>query len=213
MHIRIRELVERIRDSQFLIPAVVIALGLGLVAVTNALDRSGTAHPLTIEASVATIRTLLASVAGAIVTVAALVFSLSAVTIQLAASQYSPRVVQGLLRDRLQQTVVGLAMATFTYALSALATLPSETDVDASTNWTATTAVVLAVVTVVMIVAFIDHMTRQLRVDDTIRRITERTLAAFVPERGPVAVDGTPWGGDESMPAQAIRADRSGFIQ
>jgi uncharacterized membrane protein len=56
-------------------------------------------------------------------------------------------------------------------------------------------------------------MTRQLRVDDTIRRITNRTVAAFAPRRSDPPVDETPLSIDETSESTAVRANRSGFIQ
>lgn len=212
MPVQLRSLMERIRDSQFLLPAVSIAIGFALAGLTSNLDERGTSHALVISSSVMTARTLLATVAGAIITAAALVFSLSAVTLQLAATQYSPKVAQGFLRDRLQQAVFGLAMGTFTYTLVALATLPSDPSISTRADWTTTTAVALAVVTAVGIVAFIDHTLRRVRVDDVIRQIASRTQEAFVSRRDEAAVDDQPWE-VEDIDAVVVRSDHAGFVQ
>lgn len=208
----VRALVERIRDSHFLIPALCIAASVGLAVGTTSLDRSVAAPAVAIEATITSARTLLSTVAGATITVAALVFSLSAVTMQLAASQYSPRVVQGFLRDRLQQFAFGITMGTFTYALIGLAGLPPATS-DRAADWTATTAVILAVSTAVVIVAFIDHVVRKVRIDDTIRRLASRTEAAFdPPQRDPIPLDdGRPE--PEDVEPLVIRSPKAGYVQ
>ncbi|NND14612.1 MAG: DUF2254 domain-containing protein [Acidimicrobiia bacterium] len=75
-------LLERIRDSQYLIPLTIIILAIGLAIVAGTLDSSTSESPfLLIRASAAAGRTLLTTVAGAIITVAGLVFSLSAITV------------------------------------------------------------------------------------------------------------------------------------
>jgi len=210
--VNLRALVERIRDSHFLIPALCIAASVGLALGTTFLDRSLTAPPLAIDATVTSARSLLSTVAGAVITVAALVFSLSAVTMQLAASQYSPRVVQGFLRDRLQQFAFGITMGTFTYALIGLAGLPPAA-ADQDSDWTATTAVVLAVLTAVVIVAFIDHVVRKVRIDDTVRRLASRTEAAFdPPTREPIPLDDGRPEPDDVEP-EVIRAPKAGYVQ
>lgn len=210
----LRNLIEKARDSQFLIPALCIALSLGLVIAANYLDRNDVDHPLAIASAAEAARTLLATIATATVTVAALVFSLSAVTMQLAATQYSPRVMQGFLRDRKQQLAFGISMGTFTYALAALATLPSTTTTGINrTDWTATTAALLAVATAFVIVAYIDHVVRKVRVDDTVRRLAKRTEMAFELQRTePAAAAETP-SYPSGLEPVVLRAARTGYIQ
>lgn len=211
----LRTIAERVRDNQFLIPLLCILLSFALVTTTNELDERNIGHPLAIASAVPATRTLLATIAGAIITVAALVFSLSAVTTQLAATQFSPRVVQGFLRDRRQQVTFGIAMGTFTYALGALATLPTDLSGATQADWTATTAVTLAVLTAVVIVAFIDHVMREVRIDDAVKRLSEATQAAYedrtVQEQARTAVESLDLPSD--VHSHTLRAERSGYVQ
>lgn len=212
MHLR--EWVEWLKDRQFVIPAVVIAGAVALAIVAGILDDHVSRAPLVIPSSVRAARTLLATVAGAIITVAALVFSFSAVAVQLAGSQYSPRVMQDFLRDRFQQGVVGLVMGTFTFALVSLATLGADETEASRADVTATIAVVLGVAAAIAIVAFIDHMTRRLRVDDTMRRLAQSTIAAF--DRAKVASSGDDDSSWQLLPqteSHALRAAATGFVQ
>jgi len=205
-------LIERIRDSQFLVPAIAIGASVLLAVATGTLDEAGDPAGFLIPATVGAARTLLATVAGAIITVAALVFSFTAVTVQLAASQYSPRIVQESLRDRGQQLVVGLVMGTFTFALASLPTVGSSGDVEARADWTATMAVVLGIASAVAIVWFIDHITRRVRIDDTMRRITERTVDAFRAQRN-ASTANEGWNLLPDTESSCVRARSSGFVQ
>ena len=51
-------------------------------------------------------RAILATVAGGTIGAISVVFSLTLVAIQLAASQFSPRVIRGILGDQVQQVIV-----------------------------------------------------------------------------------------------------------
>ncbi len=209
----IRNLIERARDSQFLIPMVLIAASLGLAYATNYLDEKAVSAPLLIPGTVEGSRTLLATIGAAIITAAALVFSFSAVSVQLAASQYSPRVVQEFLRDRMQQSIVGLVMGTFTYSLVSLATIGSAGSETEQADWTATTGLVLGVASALAIVAFIDHITRRVRIDDTIRRISQRTEKAFGAKQHKPTRDGESWNIHPETESTVARAAVSGFVQ
>ncbi len=221
-----RRLLYRLRDSQFLIPVLFIGASLLLVYATNQLDDSGISGPLLISSEAPAARTLLATIAGSIITVAALVFSLSAVTVQLAGSQYSPRVVHGFLRDRFQQMIVGVVMGSFTYALTALAVLGSAEAEAQRVDWSASVAVVLALFAAVSIVAYIDHITRRVRIDDTIRRIAVSTEEVFRELAEATSSGHAPGGAAMNIPVAtdswnivpdtdtcAVRAAASGFVQ
>lgn len=212
----IRDRLGRVRDSQFVIPAVLIAGSIGLVVAANLADRRLPEEGLRflVPATISSGRTMLATIAGAIITVAALVFSLTALTVQMAASQYSPRIIQGFLRDRFQQLVLGVVIGTFTFSLAGLATLGADPAGGARADWTATAGVVLGVSSVLLIVAYIDYVTRRIRIDDTIRRLAADTERAF--ENQPddaVALASESWSlGDEGM-AKVLRCESAGWVQ
>lgn len=209
----VRRFLDRVRDSQFFVPSYFIAASLVLVYITNELDSTGISSRWLISSHEPAARSLLGTVAGAIITVAALVFSLSAVTVQLASNQYSPRVVHGFLRDRFQQIVVGIVMGTFTYALTALAVMGSAGGDERRVDWTATAAVVLGLLAALSIVAFIDHITRRVRIDDTIRRIARRTTTSLEQARRAKIRDDESWSLAPVTDSHAVRADRSGYVQ
>jgi uncharacterized membrane protein len=209
-----REWIEWLKDRQFVIPSVFIAIGVALAITTGSLDNHLSGAPLVIPSTVRAARTLLATVAGAIITVAALVFSFSAVAVQLAGTQYSPRVIQDFLRDRFQQSVVGMVMGTFAFSLVSLAELGSDEAETSRVDVTATVAVALGVASAVAIVTFIDHMTRRLRVDDTMQRLAKSTIQAFEHERSIAAVDDdTSWQLVPATDARAVRSGSTGFVQ
>lgn len=181
---------ERIRDSLFALPAVLIA-GLGTLSwVARRIDELvGGGSPWLLPTTVDSTRAILSTVATATITVAGIVFSMTAVLVQLATSQLSPRVTQGLLRDRYQQVTIGVSVGTFVYALLVLSDVHgTEERPFSSHDFSATLAVALGVVSLVFIVYFIDRTMRMMRIDTVIRRLADatRTSILSLPERQPM---------------------------
>ncbi len=106
---------------------VAIALGL-LVAPAR---RAGPARRCCPSSSPATSRARAACsrrIAGAMISVTGLVFSNTMVVLQLASSQFSPRVLQTFLEDRVTQHTLGVFTASFVYALTVLRSLADAGD-------------------------------------------------------------------------------------
>ncbi len=68
-------------------------------------------------------RQLLTVIASTMITVTGLVFVLTVIALQIAASQFSPRLLRTFLRDRGTQVVLSTFVATFAYSLAGLHTL------------------------------------------------------------------------------------------
>lgn len=207
-------LYERIRDSLFLLPASLI-VGLGLFAwVARRLDGVlPPAVPWLLQTTVDSTRAILSTVATATITVAAIVFSMTAVVVQLATSQFSPRVTQGFLRERNQQVTIGFTVGTFVYALLVLSNVRGSEDLPfTSHDFSATAAVALAVVSMILIVHFIDRIMRSMRIDTIIRRLADSTESAVegLPEREPQAADGS---APHADPGSTVAVTRTGWVR
>lgn len=173
----ITSIYERVRDSLFALPAVLI-VGLGAIAwVARRVDGLIPAEtPWLLPTTIDSTRAILSTVATATITVAGIVFSMTAVVVQLATTQLSPRVTQGLLRDRYQQITIGVSVGTFVYALLVLADVHGTEQRPFSTHdFSATLAVALGVVSLLFIVYFIDRTMRMMRIDTVIRRLADAT--------------------------------------
>ncbi len=165
----------RFRESLFLLPAGIVAAGIGLALLTGWID-GALLHdreiPLTLAMSSNAATWLLSTVAGATITTAGVVFSLTVVSLQLASSQFSPRVMRSFIRDRLSQVVIGMLVSTFVYCVLVLPRLSGEPAAPAPAV-SMTVAMVLAVVTVVLIMAHLDHLAKRLQVGHVVRVIAE----------------------------------------
>lgn len=178
----IRARIDSVRDSLFLVPAgLITALAVASQFARNldgALEPGG--YPWLLATTTDSARAILTTVATATVTVAAIVFSMTSVVVQLATSQFSPRVTQGFLRDRYQQVTIGVTIGTFVYALLVLGSVrEAQSDIARDYHFSVTVAVVLAVVSMLAIVSFIDRVMRGMRVDTIVRSLAQDSEEAF----------------------------------
>ncbi|WP_197415996.1 DUF2254 domain-containing protein [Mycobacterium sp. GA-1199] len=171
--LRISTALYHFRESLFALPALVLLGGIALAEATAYLDDIvgvNTSLPLTLEMNSNAATWLLSTVAGATITTAGVVFSLTVVSLQLASSQFSPRVMRSFIRDRLSQLVIGLLVGTFVFCVLTLRHISGDPMSNAP-RVSMTTAVVLAVVTVLLIIAYLNRLAYGLQVGEVVRTI------------------------------------------
>ena len=200
-------IVEHVRSSLWFVPVVCVLIGAGLSFVTIAIDRAldhelvpswATGGP---DAAIA----ILSTIATSMVTLTALVLTITMVVVQLAMGQFSPRIVQTILRDRPSQIAIGLFVATFAHAMLALREVRFE-DGGTVPGLAIVVAYVLVVISIVVLVLYVHHIGRSLRVSKLIELVgmdTRRKLDRAYPDRGPSLEPG---------PQQRICADHSGVV-
>lgn len=215
----LRRVLHRLRDSLFLIPVLMILVAGGLAGLSLLLDSRNYAYfaenPLILSATVSGGRAIATTVAGATITVAAIVFSITALSTQMAATQYSPRAVGGFFDDGFQQSVIGLVVGTFTYALVILAGLNDVLDQteEATPTLSVTLTITFGVLSAIAIVAYIDHSLRRMQIDSVLRRIADAALLAVRRENSNRASSETSneTGPPEGKP-QLVDSDMQGWI-
>lgn len=221
--LRVSTYYERFQQSLFYVPALYI-VGAGLLAwATNWFDRTFSERlpelPFLLPTTVESARATLSTIAGATITVAGVVFSLTVVAVQLTSSQFSPRVLRGLLRDRFSQNTIGVTVATFTYCLLVLAVTRSsggQSPEEPLQNVAVTVAVILSVLAVLAIVAFLDHSARSMQVGEIIRRAAAETHSAIAgrfPEWGDGASADPQATVPDRDPEVVVQAEQEGWIQ
>lgn len=120
---------------------------------------------------------VLSAIASGLITVTGVTFSVTIVALQLASSQYSPRVLQGFIGDRVNQVVLGILIGTFTYALLVMRVIRSEAD-DRSgfvPSLAVTVGIVLLLVSIAALLSFISHAAGSIRVEVIVQRQVVRT--------------------------------------
>ena len=224
----VSRLTDRLRGALWPIPCVgvllAIALGVLVPAIDGRLEDPGD-HPLTFAfgGGASAARDLLAAIAGSLISVTGLTFSLTVIALQLSSSQYSPRLLQTFVTDRVVQVTLAQLVLTFVYALTVLRTVRTESATEDDTAFvprlSITVAYLLTLGSVVALVLFLGHLATALRVETMLRDVHDeanRTIARRLPD--PVAEEeqapgrregGEPWRVGAPTP---LSIDSSGFL-
>lgn len=156
---------------------VIVALALGLVvpSIDAVVDGAlpGWLDSLVFSGDAGAARTVLDAVSSSLITVTSLTFSLTVVTLQLASSQFSPRLLRTFTRDLFVQVTLAIFLATFTYSLTVLRSVRSSEESSAPfvPRIAVTVSFLLALVSVVGLVFFLAHLTRQIRVETMLANV------------------------------------------
>lgn len=121
-------------------------------------------------------RAILGAITGSTITLAGLVFSITMLVIQLSSSQYSPRVLRTFLADRNSHLTLATFVGTFTYSVVVLRAVGSNQERRPVVS--VTVAQILMLVTIGMLVQYINHITRKIRVTSILRATMSETVAA-----------------------------------
>ena len=165
-------------DSLWFIPAVLVlaavVLSSALLYVDDALAPDvGARVELLFGGTAGAACGLLSTIAGSLITVISVAFSITLVALQQASSQYSPRVLRNFTKDRGNQVVLGTYLATFVYALLVMRQIREATGDQAEVvpALSITMAVALALVSIGMLVYYIDHISGSLQVSNILAAI------------------------------------------
>ncbi|RBY82490.1 DUF2254 domain-containing protein [Geodermatophilus sp. TF02-6] len=195
-----------------------IGLGIGLPAVDEALQGSGE-EPLAyvFGGGPSAARSILETIAGSLISVTTLLFSLTIVTLQLASSQYSPRLLQTFVRDRVVQVCLGVLLGTFVFALMVLRGVRSADESGAGAfvpRLSVTVAFLFTLGSVAALLAFLSHQTRQLRVETMMRDVHAEATTTLARLRRWQEDDDQPDGPLPLLPdrARPLCARHSGFL-
>lgn len=158
-------------------------------------------------------RAVLQAIAGSLITVTSLTFSLTVVTLQLASSQFSPRLLRTFSADRFVHGTLALFLSAFAFALTVLRSVRGENSGHSPfvPEISVTVAFGLAIASVIGLVLFLAHLTREIRVETMMRTVNketrdtmDRVFPTDRPAQGPA-----PSPGAQSF---RIQAGSSGFL-
>ncbi|HEU5301195.1 MAG TPA: DUF2254 domain-containing protein [Acidimicrobiia bacterium] len=200
---------------------VIGAVGVGFATVwlDIELGEQSVRFPLLLTSTVDSARAVLATIAGATITFAAIVFSVSLLMLQQTTTQFSSRVLAWFYRDSFTKRVMGTAAGTFAYCLVVLRSVRQPIDSGGTAvipRVSVLVAVTLGILSVLMILAFINHVAHSMEAGEVIRRITEEARAQIVrlcPHAAgtapPIPVEGSRPAGD----SLDVVAEDDGWVQ
>jgi uncharacterized membrane protein len=199
--VRRSKLVIHIRSSLWFVPVLCVLVGAALSFGTLAVDRhfGYDALPWSVVGDPYAAAAILSTVAASMVSLAALVLTITMVVVQLAMGQFTPRIVQQILRDKPSQLAIGLFVATFVHAILVLREVTNAGDGTGKVPGVSViTAFVLVLVSIAVLVMYVHHIGQALRVSALIEIVgaeTRTLVDRIYPDKGPgieVAADAPP---------------------
>jgi uncharacterized membrane protein len=196
-----------LRGSLWFVPILCVLVGAAISFGTIGLDRlfDYGALPQDLVGDPAAASAILSTVAVSMVSLTTLVLTITMVVVQLAMGQFSPRIVQRILRDKPSQLAIGLFVATFVHAILTLREVSSGGRGQVP-GIAVMTAYLLVLASIVVLVIYVQHIGQALRVSALIELVGHDT-------RGLVdklyADKGTP---DRRPDERAVRARQSGVV-
>ena len=210
---------EDLRSSLWFIPTLItlaaVALAIGLIELDVHLELRIQKLWPDLFGAVDGSREVLSAIAGSMITVAGVVFSITIVAFSLASSQYSPRVLHNFMRDRANQTVLGVFVGVFAYCLVVLLTIRGG-DSAFIPSLAILGGVVLAFVGVGFLIYFIHHIANRIQASHILATAAEETFHTIdhlFPDDLGEGEDDEPALGIVQSPWHVIPARRIGYIQ
>lgn len=177
---RVKQYWVQIHSSLWFVPALVILalmlLALSLVELDRHMgDVLQDRWPRLLLAQAEGARSLLSAIAGAMATIAGVTFSITMVALTLASGQYTSRVLRNFMRDKGNQTVLGIFIGVFLYCLLVLRTVSEQPDPFVPAG-AVLGAVALSVLASGAFIFFIHHISVAVQAAEMAQAITRETL-------------------------------------
>ena len=132
---------------------------------------------------------ILTTIAVSMVSLATLVLTITMVVVQLAMGQFSPRIVQRILRDKPSQLAIGLFVATFVHAVLTIREVLDRGDGTGRVPGIAVaTSYLLVLASIAALVIYVHHIGQSLRVSALIELVgddTRKLVDRRYPDAGP----------------------------
>ncbi|MEM1331986.1 MAG: DUF2254 domain-containing protein [Actinomycetota bacterium] len=225
--VRVRQILEDLSHRLAFIPTVLMLLAVVVSQVSLEIDRRiGDADvPVPLSTTVDSASTIFSTIAGGLISAVTLLLSIMLVAVQLASGQFSPRTLRNWLGDPTIRRSVGILLGTTVFCLMGLRSVRDDSSGSDPIVPTVTVliGVALGVLSLVMMIRTVDHVTRNLQVGSVAQQLVTDTIdivragegarANEQPTTTPTAdIDPS---GDESPPddAVAIEAPVAGWVQ
>jgi uncharacterized membrane protein len=176
--VRFLKLLVHLKSSLWFVPVLCVLAGAVLSFGTIALDRyfDYEAIPDSFVGGPDSATEILGTIAVSMVSLTALVLTITMVVVQLAMGQFSPRIVQRILRDKPSQLAIGLFVATFVHSILALREVTNNGDGTGNVPGIAVvTAFVLVLASIAVLVMYVHHIGQALRVSALIELVGKET--------------------------------------
>ncbi|MFP4026863.1 MAG: DUF2254 domain-containing protein [Candidatus Brocadiia bacterium] len=195
--------------------AVVTCLTLSYVDTQITLPQSGLLSLLR-SGNAEGVRSLLTALVGSLMTALCIVFSITVVALTLAASQLGPRLLRNFMRDRSNQVILGVFVATFLYCLLTLRLVGQATSPEQLPHLTVVGGFALACAALAVLVYFIHHVALSIQSPQVITSVARELMDLIdrsFPEPGDEQPEKPDIPDDVSSDFRQVTADWDGYIQ
>ena len=182
--VRLRKLAVSVGSSLWFVPVMCVLAGAAISFGTISLDRAFDyqAIPQVLVGRPTSANAILTTIAVSMVSLAALVLTITMVVVQLAMGQFSPRIVQRILRDKPSQLAIGLFVATFVHAVLTIREVVDRGDGTGQVPGIAVaTSYLLVLASIAALVIYVHHIGQSLRVSALIELVGQRHAEARRP--------------------------------
>jgi uncharacterized membrane protein len=229
MKIRLRNRIEWLRTTYWVVPAAMLAAAAALSVLTGWLDAnivmpSGKFSGWLVSVDVDGAREFLSTIASSMIAVAGVVFSITIVALSIATSQFGPRLLNNFIRDSSNKVSLGTFTATFLYCVLVLRTIragDSEGNGEFVPHLGVSVALLLAIAGLGVLIYFIHHVAASIRASHVIALVGS-DLQSAIERRYPEAArpgenreleegDSLPTDFDDN--AVALPAGKQGYLQ
>ena len=177
---------EQLRSSFWFLPGAIVLLAVVLALILVQLDMSlqekealYAEWPMLLGSGAEGARSLLSTVASSMITVAGVVFSITIVALSLASNQYTSRVLRNFMRDRVNQSVLGLFVGIFAYCLMVLRTIRGAEETIFVPSLAVLFGLLLAFVGIAVLIYFIHHIAMSIQAVNILAEVAVECLSAI----------------------------------
>lgn len=187
----LRKLAASVGSSLWFVPVMCVLAGAAISFGTISLDRAFDyqAIPQVLVGRPTSANAVLTTIAVSMVSLATLVLTITMVVVQLAMGQFSPRIVQRILRDKPSQLAIGLFVATFVHAVLTVREVVDRGDGTGQVPGIAvSTSYLLVLASIAALVIYVHHIGQSLRVSALIELVgheTRKLVDRRYPDAGP----------------------------
>ncbi|WP_441248588.1 DUF2254 domain-containing protein [Kitasatospora sp. McL0602] len=213
---------EHLRESFWFAPLLTCLGAVALATATSLLDEALVSETIAQSGSVEELvsftgaaKSVVSTISSAMLTFIGVVFSISLVSLQMAASQFSPRVLRLYVRSRLTKATFSVCLATFLFTLLVQLGYQDVTDPAKVTSVPAASAfvaILLVLLSLGLFVLYVQATLRLLRVPHVIDRVTGESLAVLTHYRWTDPEMGTPAASTEQG-VTLLHEGRSGVLR
>ncbi len=174
----LRNIWERLRTSFWFVPslmataAVMLAFSMGYIDETvgsTYVSKVGWVYSGGADGA----RGVLSAIAGSVIGVAGTTFSITIAVLSLTSGQFGPRLLRTFMRDIGNQVVLGTFTSTFLYCLLVLRTIRGTDRESYVPHLSVTLGVALAVLSVGVLIYFVNHVAESIQVSHLIEMVGE----------------------------------------